>query len=90
MPKVYNLYKETPPLGAIYVGRPSKWGNPFIIGQDGTRKQVIDKYRHYVLQSEELMDSIDELKGKDLVCYCAPLPCHADVLMELANTTRLF
>ena len=50
----------------IYIGRPSKWGNPF---KDGTRKQVIEKYRKYVLSNRELLDNLDELEGK-VVCNC--------------------
>lgn len=70
----------------IYVGRPSKWGNPFTIGKDGTREEVIAKYREWVLDQVGLMEEIRTLRGKNLVCWCAPLPCHADVLLELANT----
>jgi len=72
----------------IYVGRPSKWGNPFEIGKDGTREQVIAMFRDYILSSD-LMKDLHELRGKDLVCWCHPLACHADVLMELANSKEL-
>lgn len=71
----------------VYVGRPSKWGNPFIIGRDGTRSEVIEKYREWILTQPELMSSVHELKGKTLGCYCAPLPCHGNVLLELAERT---
>jgi hypothetical protein len=74
----------------IYVGRgpqgePTTWGNPFIIGRDGTREEVIKKYRDYVLNSPELMAKLPELEGKILACWCAPLACHADILVDLAN-----
>lgn len=69
----------------IYVGRPSKWGNPFIIGRDGNREQVIAKYKKWIITQPNLMAEIHTLKGKTLACWCAPLPCHADILMELAN-----
>jgi len=69
----------------VYVGRPSKWGNPYIVGKDGTREEVIQKYRDYIVNNERLLESLSELKGKCLACWCAPLPCHGDVLMELAN-----
>ncbi len=72
------------PRGAIYVGRPTKWGNPYVIGRDGNRERVIDRYREY-LQDSGLIDDIHELRGKDLVCWCAPAACHADVLLALAN-----
>jgi len=87
MVRVYNkkLDKDIPP-DAVYVGRPSKWGNPFKIGKDGTREEVIEKYFDYAVYSISINPQwLEELKGKDLVCWCAPLPCHADVLLELAN-----
>lgn len=87
MPKVLNKRTDTIPPDAIYVGRPSKWGNPFKIGRDGTREEVLIKYRSRILNILMFTDTawLDELKGKDLICWCAPLPCHADVLLELAN-----
>jgi hypothetical protein len=69
----------------VYVGRPSKWGNPFHIGRDGTREQVIARYREWIVRQTALMAGLGELRGKDLACHCAPLPCHADTLLELAN-----
>lgn len=67
----------------IDIRRPAKWGNPFRIGVDGTRSQVIDKYRQYVLNTPELLADIEELRGKVLGCWCHPKPCHGDVLVEL-------
>ena len=67
----------------VYIGRPSKWGNPFSIGKDGTREEVIEKYREYILNKPELLKSLPELKGKILGCWCDPKPCHGDVLIEL-------
>jgi len=57
----------------VYIGRPGKglsgsWGNPFEEGIDGTRKEVIDKYRDWIVQQPELMDLIPSLKGKALGC----------------------
>jgi len=75
----------------IYIGRsskfekPSKWGNPFIIGIDGTRKEVIEKYEKYLLSNKELMNDLHELEGKVLGCWCKPKACHGDVLVRLAN-----
>lgn len=69
----------------VYIGRPSKWGNPFVIEKDGTRKEVIEKYKEWLLQQKDLMDSLHELKGKNLGCWCSPQACHGDVLSELAN-----
>ena len=71
--------------GDVYIGRPSKWGNPFEIGRDGTRSEVIAKYREYILNQPELLNSLDTLAGKRLVCWCKPKPCHGDVLVQLIN-----
>lgn len=86
--KVLNKKKANLPDGAVYVGRPSKWGNPFKIGKHGTREEVIDKYRVRItacISNNPHVYDLTELKGKDLVCWCHPQPCHADVLLELAN-----
>ncbi len=64
------------------MGRPSKWGNPYTIPMHGNREQVIAAYRSLIVDNER---DLAELRGKDLVCWCYPLPCHADVLLELAN-----
>lgn len=74
----------------IYIGRPSKWGNPFKIGRDGTREEVITKYKRWISASEmeeaaKLRLQLLELKDKTLGCWCAPQPCHGDVLMELVE-----
>ena len=67
----------------IYIGRPSKWGNPFEIGKDGNRSEVIKKYRDYIKGRPELMVALRELRGKRLGCFCKPQMCHGDVLVEL-------
>lgn len=69
----------------VYIGRPSKWGNPFVIGTDGTREQVIAKYRRWLESQPQLLAALPELKGKTLGCWCAPDACHGDVLAELAD-----
>lgn len=86
MPKVLNIYTHGRPLGAVYVGRPSPWGNPFVIGKHGDRSEVIEKYRQMVFSDPKLLAQIKrQLRGKDLLCYCKPRECHADVLLEIAN-----
>jgi hypothetical protein len=67
----------------FYIGRPSKWGNPFEIGRDGDRAEVIEKFRGYAEKFTE--EELTQLRGKDLVCWCAPNACHGDILLELAN-----
>lgn len=69
----------------IYVGRPSPWGNPFVANRDGTREEVIEKYRTWLARRPDLIARLGELQGKRLGCWCHPLPCHADILAELAD-----
>ncbi len=70
----------------VYVGRPSKWGNPFPLTSEEKRAQVIEQYKGWlaVKITEGKLDPT-ELRGKTLACWCAPKPCHADVLLEAAN-----
>jgi hypothetical protein len=70
----------------VYIGRPSKWGNPFQIGRNGTREQVIERYERWLETQPELLAALPELAGKTLGCWCAPRSCHGDVLARLANT----
>lgn len=77
------------PPGVVYVGRPTMWGNPFKVGAepyngDGgqTLEEALWAYEFLFLPGKDL----SELRGKDLACWCAlDQPCHADVLLRLAN-----
>jgi hypothetical protein len=80
--KVVNLRKEK---YDVYVGRGSKWGNIFVIGRDGDREEVIRKYREWILENDYLLSCLSELKDKVLGCFCKPLKCHGDVLVELVE-----
>ncbi|TAL65724.1 MAG: DUF4326 domain-containing protein [Burkholderiaceae bacterium] len=84
-PRVFN--KRGPvPVGAVYVGRPTKFGNPFVIGRDGNRDEVVRRFEEWIDTQPNLIDAArSELRGKNLVCWCAPLACHADVLLMIAN-----
>ena len=86
MPKVLNQRTHGRPAGSIYIGRPSKWGNPWTLTSEGMRAEVIAKYEKWVCTRVEngTLD-VSELRGKDLVCWCAPQACHGDVLLRLAN-----
>lgn len=86
-PKVFNKHGGRHPNDAVYVGRPSKWGNPYLIGSHGNREECVDKFRDYIKGNPALLKALGELKGKNLVCWCAPKACHADVLLEMANET---
>jgi len=73
------------PPNTIYVGRPSRWANPFRIGKDGDRQEVVRKFKEYAIKQLRREPSwLEPLKGKNLACWC-PLDkeCHADVLLEL-------
>lgn len=86
LPQVHNRYHKTAPSGAVYVGRPSPWGNPF---DTGTREEKVENYRKWIMEWEQtgLRQRIrDELRGKDLICFCKPKPCHADMLLVIAHT----
>ena len=85
MPRVLNRYKHSAE-GAVYIGRGSKWGNPYVIGKDGTRAEVIAKHKADVEADPEYMEMIKrELKGRDLICFCAPHACHGDTYLAIAN-----
>ena len=92
---IVNLNKE--PYD-IYIGRGSKWGCPYTIIKDrptlakeivDSKEEALSKYKEYVLNSPELMGSLDELDGKTLGCFCKPEPCHGDVLLELIAQKKL-
>ena len=86
MPRIWNIRHKDAPQGAIYIGRPSKWGNPFEIGPDGSREAVIRKFADLVDKDPEFKLQIQqELHGKDLVCFCWPNRCHGEVLLRIAN-----
>lgn len=76
----------------VYIGRPGFWGNPFKIGKDGDRAEVLRKYEHWLLHSDEASEqraNIKSLRGKTLGCWCAPKACHGDVLARLASEEDL-
>lgn len=85
-PRVYNTRTETYPPGAVYVGRPSPWGNPFPMVLEAQRAAVLIQYEAWLLERPDLIAKIRrELAGKHLVCWCSPKPCHADILLRIAN-----
>jgi hypothetical protein len=77
-----------------FIGRPSCWGNPFSHLEQSraefkvaTREEAISKYREWLLSQPELVERAKaELRGKVLGCFCRPLSCHGDVLVEIANS----
>ena len=85
-PRVLNKHNHGIPRGAVYIGRGSFYGNPFEIGRDGTREEVISKYIEWFSKDIERINKAKlELRDTNLVCYCAPEKCHGDFLLKLAN-----
>ena len=100
-PKYQNLKEWIEDLNNVYIGRrgvvfvdgvrfPPKdsiFANPFKIGKDGDRKEVLQKYKIYIedkLKSGKITkENLRELKGKILGCWCYPLPCHGNILLEI-------
>jgi len=72
----------------VYIGRPSKYGNPYRIGKNGTRLEVIIKFKEWLLGNKELMNDIMELDGKILGCHCKPQRCHGDILVEVIEAKK--
>lgn len=80
--RVVNLHAET---YDVRVDRSSRWGNPFKIGKDGDRAEVIAKHEAWILTRKDLLADLPALRGKRLGCHCKPLACHADTLARLAD-----
>jgi len=78
----------------VYIGRGSKWGNPYTHIKGKTkaqflvesREKAVEEYKDWILEQPKLMADLQELKGKTLGCWCKPKACHGDILSELANS----
>lgn len=85
---ILNKHKDGMPADAVYVGRGSIWGNPFVIGQHGNRDEVCDKHRLHlwqqIKQGDITLAELAALHGKDLVCFCAPMRCHGNTIQKAA------
>lgn len=85
MPLLFNKSKARNAEG-VYIGRPSKWGNPFVIGKNLDRSQAVAKFEEWIRTQPELMAAAKrELKGQNLICWCVPFACHGHALMLIAN-----
>jgi Domain of unknown function (DUF4326) len=79
------------PENTVYVGRPTKWGNPFRITPECDRETAIARFRAWLLdpsrtEGPTIAEIQRDLRGRNLACWCRPdLPCHADILLEIAN-----
>lgn len=87
MNRIVNLRSGEP--YDVYIGRGSKWGNPFPIEGKVTREKAIAMYEVYVRRNKRLLADLHELVGKTLGCYCHPLPCHGEVLLKLLKERGL-
>ena len=85
LPRILNKHAHGIPKGATYIGRGSPWGNPFVIGRDGTRSEVIAKHAAWIDTQPQLLARLHELRGRDLVCFCFPRTCHGETLRRLAH-----
>ena len=89
--RVVNKYKES---YTVYIGRGSKWGNPFSHQSNtkatyivNSREEAVKEFEKYILEGEgkHLLNDLHELKGEVLGCFCKPQSCHGDVLVKLIN-----
>lgn len=89
-PRVINARTEHVEPGAVWCDRRGPWGNPFIIGRDAPdRRSVVRMHKEWFLRQPGLLARLDELRGRDLVCWCDPAACHVHVIFDLANGPRL-
>ena len=88
MAKVLNKYKD-PKGDSIDIMRGSRWGNPFLVGIDGTRDEVVDLFEQYAMWRLLVQpDWLDSLIEKDLICCCVPEKCHGDVIVTILENTE--
>ena len=72
----------------VLIDRTTKWGNPFRIGVDGDRKEVLEKYENHLRNNPQLLKDIMELDGKILGCWCSPENCHGDIIIRYINLRK--
>ena len=75
IPRVLNRRTDRIPRDAYYCGRPSPFGNPFVIGRDDTRDDVCNKFGGWLLTQPKLLAMLPDLSCRDVVCWCAPSRC---------------
>lgn len=86
-PRVLNKHTATAEEidGGVYIGRPSKWGNPYHVGEH-TREEAVRLFDRYIHRQPKLLAAAKiELRGRNLICWCAPKACHGNVLLRIAN-----
>ena len=85
--RVYNLEaKDADKSKVIPIDRRSIFGNPYVLNRDGNRKEVIKAYKEWfdirIYIDPTFKEAVETLVGKTLGCWCTPLPCHGDVIIE--------
>ena len=85
--------KRVPQGSFVYIGRPSRFGNPFRLADptdDREREQVLDRYTEYfqarIASDLEFRRAVESLRGRDLGCWCAPRRCHGEVILAWLAT----
>ena len=89
MATVVVNYKKTSDYD-VSIMRPSLYQNPYHIGKDGTREEVIKKHWDYLISNHKLLKSLRFLKDKRLGCCCAPLQCHGNNYVKILDTPGLY
>lgn len=86
-PEVSNLRATSfdTAAGDVIIDRTTSWGNPYKIGTDGTRSEVIEKYKKYIVRHPQLLEDLAKLRPRRLLCWCKPRACHGDVLATLLD-----
>jgi len=76
----------------VYIGRGSMWGNPYIIGEDGTREEVVAKFGkllwNFMKSGSITKEDLLGLDSKRLACYCAPKACHGDMIKRAVTWVK--
>lgn len=83
LPVIKRVRGKALPPGAVYVGRGSRWGDPYLVGIHGSREECVALYCNWIAERPHLVDALAARRPTSLACWCAPLPCHADALAEL-------
>lgn len=90
---LFNKFHRKTPESAVYIGRGSPWGNPYVIGKHGTRDEVCDLFEKYFKERYESgnldFKALAELYGKPLECFCVPMRCHGETIMKYAELAHV-
>jgi hypothetical protein len=87
-PRVLDSHDDLGDIDRVYVGRPSRWGNRFVVGRDGSRAMVVARFEEWLKTQPALVAAAkEELRGRNLACWCGERdPCHARVWLRIVNS----